>query len=63
MFRSVIFAAYLTSVSYSQAMVFMDDDVLGWQPLAEAWLNERSSALERKVSLRDMFNQQIQYII
>jgi hypothetical protein len=41
-------------------MVFMDDDVLGWQPLAEAWLNERSSALERKVSLRDMFNQQIQ---
>ena len=31
--------------------MFMDDDVLGWQPLAEAWLNERNSAMERKVGL------------
>ena len=33
-------------------MVYMDDDVLGWQPLAEAWLNERNSPMERKVGLR-----------
>ena len=25
--------------------------MLGWQPLAEAWLNERNSPMERKVGL------------
>ena len=37
-------------------MVYMDDDVLGWQPLADAWLSERSSAMERKVGLKTLFH-------
>ncbi|XP_028415382.1 dynein heavy chain 8, axonemal-like isoform X2 [Dendronephthya gigantea] len=37
------------------AMVYMDDDVLGWQPLAEAYVNERTSSMERKCLMK-VFN-------
>ena len=51
--KATFFTVFFLSSFFFQAMVYMDDDVLGWQPLAEAWLNERVSSLERKVRLLD----------
>ena len=37
----------------SQGVVYMDESVLGWKPLAEAWLASRSSQ-ERHVSIKSI---------